>query len=136
MNELITYIFWPNPPAPPYENSKVVLLLLLCGALVIGSFAVKHWRKRLKNSVTKKLTRSYAPAMFWFGLTGLFLTVCRVEGISYLSMRLWWGVWLIAAVAFVWIQFKMFRARHYEIVPQEKKQADPKEKYLPQKKKR
>lgn len=136
MSDLVTYIFWPNPPAPAYGDPKVMALLLLCGALVVGSFVMKHWRKRLSNSVTRKLTRTYGPAMFWFGLVGLFLTVCRVEGISYLSMRLWWGVWFLGLIAFGIIQWKLFKSRHYEIVPQQKASQDPKDKYLPKKKKR
>lgn len=136
MSELVTYILWPNPPLTTYSNPKVVVLLLLAAALIAGSFAVSRWRKSLTNAVTRKLTRAYAPAMFWFGIIALFLTVCRVEGISYLSMRLWWIVLLLAAVAFVAIQYKIFRARHYEIVPQQRVTSDPKERYLPQKKKR
>lgn len=136
MNTLITYIFWPNPPAPSYSNPKIVLLLLVCGALVVASFAFKHWRKTLSNGVTRKLTKSYGPAMFWFGLVGLFLIICRVEGISYLSMRLWWVVWLLAVVAFAWLQFKLFKARHYTVVPKAKTPENPNEKYLPKKKKR
>lgn len=136
MSDLLTYIVWPNPPAPSYDNPKVIFILLVCGALVIGSFAMKHWRMRLQNSVTKKLTRSYGPAMFWFGLTGFFMVICRTEGISYLSMRLWWGVWLAVALLFIWIQVKMFRARHYEIIPQEKTPENVKNQYLPKKKRR
>tara|TARA_Y100000310_G_C19951035_1_gene476848 strand:+ start:120 stop:314 length:195 start_codon:yes stop_codon:yes gene_type:complete len=64
------------------------------------------------------------------------MVVCRVEGISYLSMRMWWFVWLLAIAFFVFLQVKMFRARHYEVLPNEQHIEDPKEKYLPKKKKR
>ncbi|MCB9808376.1 hypothetical protein H6770_03925 [Candidatus Peribacteria bacterium] len=136
MKAFVTYLFWPNPSAPSYENPKVILLFLICGALIVGSFAVKRWRKRLTNAVTKRLTKSYSPAMLWFGIVGAFLLVCRVEGISYLSMRLWWGLWFLGAIAFATLQWKLFRSRHYEIIPQARSQEDAKEKYLPKKKKR
>ncbi len=114
---MLTYLFWPNPPAPSYENPKIMLLIVVCVLMIAGSFVVNSWRKRQTNSITRKLTRSYGPALFWFGLTGLFLVVCRVEGISYLSMRFWWVVLSAAFATFVGFQMKMFRMRHYEIIP-------------------
>lgn len=131
---MLSYIFWPNPPAPYYSDTKVVVVVSVCIALVVCSFLIKRWRKTLDNAVTRKLSRSWAASSLWFGLVGLFLAVCRVEGISYLSMRLWWFVWAISAVCIVGFQVKMYRTRHYELVPQEKAQEDPREKYLPKKK--
>lgn len=136
MKDVLIYIFWPNPPTPSYSDPKVALLIALCVALVAGSFALKIWRKNVVNPVTRRLTKSYPAALLTFGLVGLFLLVCRVEGISYLSMRLWWGVWLVCVGVFAFIQFKLFKARHYEIIPQGPTPKDPKQKYLPRKKKR
>ena len=132
---MLSYLFWPNPPAPSYDNPKVVLILVACALMIAASFALKAWRKKLTNSVTRKLTKSYGPALFWFGLTGLFLVVCRVEGISYLSMRFWWVVLGAVFATFVGFQLKIFRMRHYEIIPNEHVEEDIREKYLPKKKK-
>lgn len=87
------------------------------------------------NPVTKKLSASWPSALYWFGFSGIFMVICRVEGISFLSMRAFWGVWLVILVAFVVIQAKIFRMRHYEILPREKS-VDARERYLPSKKKR
>jgi len=134
--QILSYLFWPNPYAPDYSNPKVVLLLLVCGVLVVGSFALKRWRKNKKNAVTKKLSRSWPSAAFWFGLIGLFLVVSRVEGISYVSMRVWWLVWFVTMGIYVGIQIKMYSMRNYEVLPKEQSADDPREKYLPKKKKR
>ncbi len=136
MTNIIQYIFWPNPSTPSYMDPKVLVILSVCCILVIGSFAVRYWRKTLSNPITKKLSRSYGTAMLWLGIVGLFLIICRVEGISYLSMRLWWGVWIFVAAAYTAIQIKIFRTKHYEILPRETVREDPNEKYLPKKKKR
>lgn len=133
--EFLTYLFWPNPYAPDYSSTKVVLLLLVCVAFLFGSFALRFWRKGV-TGVTKKLTRTWPSAAFCFGLVGLFLVVCRVEGISYLSMRVWWFVWAAAFVGYAFVQYKMYRARNYEVLPTEEVAEDPRSKYLPKKKKR
>jgi len=132
----MTYLFWPNPPTAAYSSTKVVLLLVICFGMVVASFIIKHWRRNLSNAVTKKLSRSWSLVLMWLGLVGLFLVVCRVEGISFVSMRAWWGVWLLVALIYAGIQMKMFRARHYELVPQKQEPDDPREKYLPKQKRR
>jgi hypothetical protein len=132
---MLSYLFWPNPPAPFYNSPKVVIVLLVCTVLVVSSFALKRWRSAQTNAVTRKLSKSWPGAALWFGITGLFLTVCRVEGISYISMRFWWIIWGISALLFSGFQIKFFRMRHYEVLPQQAKEEDPREKYLPKKKK-
>lgn len=135
MQQFLSYLFWPNPPAPAYGSPKVVAILALCALLIVVGFVVSRWRKKLANAVTKRLSASWPTALYWFGFTGLFMTVCRVEGISFLSMRAFWGVWLVILGVYAGIQVRLFRSRHYEILPREKTE-DPRERYLPGKKKR
>lgn len=134
--EFLSYLFWPNPPAPAYSSPKVLVLLCLCIAMVASSFVIKRMRFQSSSSTVRKLIRSWSPLLFWFGLVGLFMVVCRVEGISYLSMRFWWVLWVAIALLVAFFQWKMFRARHYEVMPQQEEVRDPREKYLPKKKKR
>ncbi|MAE68633.1 MAG: hypothetical protein QF793_03725 [Candidatus Peribacteraceae bacterium] len=133
---MLSYLFWPNPPAPFYSSPKVVVAFLVCAVLIVSSFALKRWRSAQSTAVTRKLSRSWANVALWYGIIGIFLTVCRVESISYLSMRFWWIVWGASAAVYIGFQIKMYRMRHYEVVPQEKKDEDPREKYLPSKKKK
>lgn len=132
--DFITYLFWPNPGNATYGSPKAVALLIVCALLVLGSFAINVWRKKQGNAVTKKLSKSWSTSCFWFGLVGLFLVVCRVESISYLSMRILWVVWFIGLALYTAYQVKNFKSKHYEVVPQEKVE-DPRDKYLPKKKK-
>lgn len=131
---IVTYLLWPNPESVPYSNPKVMALLGICAAFVVLSFAVRRWRLHLSNPVTKRLSKSWASATAWFGIVGLVLAVARVEQISYVSMRLWWGVWLLALLFTVFVQAKRWRAMHYQVLPKEKMN-DPREKYLPKRKK-
>ena len=135
MQNFLSYIFWPNPPAPDYTNTKVEVLLLICVVFLIVSVALRFWRKGLHNPVTRRLSASWPTASLWFGLTGLFMTVCRVEGIAFLAMRFWWVIWGLSLLGYLFVQLKLFRARHYEIIPQERS-VDPRAKYLPTKKHR
>lgn len=131
--DLIIYLFWPNPGNATYESPKAMALLILCAVMVAGALALKFWRKSLKNGVTRKLSRSWPAASFWFGLIGLILVVCRVEGISYLSMRFLWVIWGLSLLLYLYLQIRLFRARHYEVLPRDD-QKDPRLKYLPKKK--
>lgn len=135
MTELLKYILWPNLGTTTYDNPKVLVLLGIAAGLMVLSFIVRFWRKRVQNSVTRKLSRSWSSASFWFGFVALILAVSRVEGISYVSMRLWWIVWVVMLVVYVFFQVKLFRMRHYEKIATEVLE-DPRAKYLPKRKKR
>ena len=118
-----------------YDNPKMQLLLLLCFGLVITSLFIKRWRRKQKNAVTRKLSRSWGRIAMVFGVIGLILAVSRAEDISYISMRFWWVVWLCAFAFYFYVQVRIFRARHYEKLPKEQTE-DPRERYLPNRKKR
>lgn len=136
MDAFFTYLFWPNPPGETgYGSPKALALLILCGLLVAASFCIAAWRKRQTNPMTKKLSRSWSSAAMWFGCIGLFLVVCRVEHIQYLAMRFLWVVWLFSLLLYVGIQVKLYRTRHYEVISEEQAD-DPRDKYLPKKKRR
>ena len=109
-------------------------LLAFCVLLMVGSLGLSMWRKKSSSPNVKKLSRSWATASFWFGLTGLIFVVARVEQIQFLAMRIWWVIWLAIAIFYVVLQAKFFRARHYEVLPTETV-IDPRAKYLPRKKK-
>ncbi|MDP7247560.1 MAG: hypothetical protein QF741_02970 [Candidatus Peribacteraceae bacterium] len=135
MKQLVTYLLWPNNPVIPYGSPKLTMFLLLAFGLIVVSFTLRMWRKKLDNQVTKKLSRSWPGACLWFGIAALVLTVARAEQISYVSMRLWWVVWLIGWVVYVFFQIKMFKLKYYKKLPSETVN-DPRKKYLPRRKKR
>ncbi len=110
-------------------------LLLLCVALVAASFGIRYWRKSLQNPITRKLSRSWASVSFWMGIVGAVLVVARVEEIQFVAMRFMWVVWAAAALFYVYMQWRLFTAKHYEVLPRSRMD-DPREKYLPGKKRR
>jgi hypothetical protein len=132
---MFSYLFWPNPGTTSYSNPKVVAVLFICGAMLVASSLIKRWRLKQGNPVTKRLSKSWATASLWFGVVGLVLAVSRVEGIQFIAMRLWWLVWGVGLLLYVALQIRIFRARHYEILPQDTS-SDPRAKYLPKQKKR
>ena len=132
----LTYLFYPNPGASSYDNPKVLALFALCGFLVIFSFIIRYWRKHQKNPVTKKLSTSWSRAAFWFGIVGLVLVVARVEPIQYIAMRVWWIVWAVAILLYIVFQVRVFRLRHYTVVPKDRTEQEGRDPYLPKKKRR
>lgn len=135
MNDLLWYIFNPNPGHALYSTGWVIAVLVGCGGLVVASFLLRMWRSKLSNAVTKKLSKSWATAALWFGIAGLFLVVCRVEGIQFFATRFLWGVWIVVLAFYLFIQVRLFTARHYEVLPRAAA-SDPRDKYLPGKKRK
>lgn len=128
-------LFWPLPPSLSYSSHKVQALLWMCAVLVLLSFLVRSWRHRTQNPMTKRLSRSWSAALLGFGITGFVLVIARTEGIQFLAMRFLWVVWGLAALAYVLIQIRLFTARHYQVLPREVVM-DPREKYLPGKRRK
>lgn len=127
--QLFTYLFWPNPGNASYGSPKASGLLLFCALLILLSFFLSFWRKRQSEQL-RRLSSSWSSVSFWFGLTGIFLTVARVEQIQYVAMRLWWVVWILCAALYLFFQVKVFRMRYYEVLPKIGG-FDPRAKYLP-----
>ncbi len=103
--------------------------------ILLLAIALTYWRRKMQSASLRKLSRSWPTAGLWFGLTGLVLVVARAEGIQYVAMRVWWVVWALVALGYLIIQLRLFRARHYEIIPA-KKLIDPRDEYLPKAKRK
>lgn len=128
------YLFYPNPGTGSYTSTSALVILGISAVFIVASVSFRVWRKKQQNSVTRKLTKSWPASLLWFGIFGFVYAVSRVEGVSYISMRLWVFVWAACFLLFVLFQTRKFKNRYYEIIPQEKK-IDPKDRYLPKKKK-
>lgn len=132
---LTRFLFSPNPSSVAhYSDAGIVALLVLCGAMVIGSFVLSRWRKRLKNAVTRKLSASWSSFMMWMGVVGLILIVARVERIQFVALPFLWVIWGLIVIIYVVLQWRLFFMRHYEVMPRNVA-IDPREEYLPKRKK-
>lgn len=135
MYQLLRYLFWPNPGFAAYTDADMLVLIGVSVALIVGSFAISYWRRKQSNSVTRKLSSSWASVAFWFGFAGLVLVVSRVEDIQFFAMRFLWIVWAGLLLTYVVFQLRRWRAKHYEVLPTVTRH-DPRDPYLPKSKKR
>lgn len=134
MTQFFSYWLWPNPADWSYGEQNVTILLVVTIGMVALSFAVRIWRKSIKNPMTRTLSRSWSAALLWFGLTGAFMVVSRVEQIQFLSMRALWAVWALILVLYAFFQFLQFQRRHYTVMRGQPGNQDARAKYLPRKK--
>ncbi len=134
MKLFLSYWFWPNPGAWHYHTPNVAILIAVCVVLIVVSFLIRRWRAKLSNPITKQLTGSWSPSVFWFGVVGLVLTASRVESIQFLAMRALWILWLVSFGLFVVFQIIKFRRRHYTVIGRAQV-SDERDKYLPRRKK-
>jgi hypothetical protein len=128
--QFLRYWFYPNPGFASYDKPTMIALISLSVALILASLIVRLWRRRMGNPITKKLSRSWPLALFWFGVVGIILVVSRVATIQFFAMRALWVFWALAFAGYIFLQIRQFRTRHYEVIPQ-KLVIDPREKYLP-----
>ncbi len=133
MQQFFSYWFWPLPGGWHYQDPKVQALLIGCLALIVLAFVIKFWRTRMKNPVTKTLSKSWTSAAITFGIIAAILVVSRVETIQFISMQALWAVWGLSFVAYVILQIINFKNRHY-VVLQKQRTVDVRDKYLPRKK--
>ena len=133
MQNFLRYWFWPNPGNWHYHDTPVASIILLCVAMIVLSFAVKYWRSRQKNLMTKTLSAGWSSAIFWFGVIGLVLVISRVETIQFFSMRSLWALWVLCIALYVSFQVLSFRRRHYTVM-ERTNVTDEREKYLPKRK--
>ena len=132
---MLSYLFWPNP-GNAYYNSPTMLAMLLVGvALIAAAVGLRLWRQRLRDSVQKKLSRAWPATAAWFGVVLLFLVVARVEQIQFFAMRILVVLWAAALVLAVAFHVRRYRSRYYQVIPTRKIE-DPREEYLPKKRKR
>ncbi len=134
MNDFLTYIFWPNPGNASYVAPKALALLVVCVVAIVASFVLPRIRTGWQNAQLKKVSKSWATACAWFGWTGLVLVICRVEEIQYLAMRFLWVLWGAALLAYLFVQYKVYRAKYYEVIPSRPAE-DSRAQYLPKRKK-
>jgi hypothetical protein len=128
-------MFSPNPTAVAhYTDSWVVALMVLCLALIVGSFFITRWRKTVLSGVMRKLSASWSSMAFWMGIVGLVLVVARVEKIQIIAMPFLWVVWGAVILLYVIIQWRLFSMKHYEVMPRNVA-VDPRDQYLPKRKK-
>ncbi len=135
MSSFLRFLFYPNPGGASYGSGSQLGLLLLCAALIALSFGVRYWRRGLQSAVTKKLSKSWSSVFLWFGVAGAVLVVCRVEKIQYAAMRFWWVMWVVALITYLLFQWRMFMQRNYTVLPKVKRE-DPRDRYLPGRKRR
>ncbi len=135
MQDILTFIFWPNPGNATYTSPKALTLLIVCIVFIVASFVLPFVRGKWNNPQLRKLSKSWATATGWFGWTGLVLVICRVEEIQYLAMRFLWIIWGVLLVLYVVLQIRSYRMRYYEVIPNRPTQ-DARAQYLPQRKKR
>ncbi len=135
MQNILSYLFWPNPGNTTYGSPKALALLVFCGACIAASILLRFWRRRLGNPVLRKLSTSWPAIALWSGGSGVVLVVARVENVQFLAMRVLWIVWAVAIILTLLFQLWKFRMRYYEVMPQ-KRMLDPLEKYLPKRRRR
>ena len=109
------------------------ILMLFLGAFIL-TFVQK---KYIHNNSLKKVLKTIPSLMWWVAIIALIMTWSRLEGIAYISMRIWWIVMLGVIVIIVIHKWRAYvRIEKRKTLFKDKKDLqDTKKKYLPKSKK-
>lgn len=135
LSPLLTLQFWFNRRPPALEPFFEQFFFYFFGALVVLALIITVVVKKKKKE-DPLIARGFQKISSWcltMGIFGLMIFFFAFERLPVLSMRIWFLVWLIAAI--VWAAFiaKFFIKK----IPAEKKkikEQDNLAKYLPDKK--
>lgn len=134
MNHFLTLSYYFTPiPDTDFQYSKLFFAL---GLLVIASgYVLQFYRKKkLKDSITKKLLRAYPGLLKTYGLIILILLLIREAAIPYLSMRFLWVVVLLCMIYSALKFVVKFKPEYNKRAKQAEKNNRTKQ-YLPKRKK-
>jgi hypothetical protein len=131
----ISYLFGLNPGGVGYGSPSMLFLLLLSLATIGVSVYLRKRRGGYVQPLLKKLSRTWPTVTLVFGIVGVVLVVCRVEGIQIFAMRFLWVLWFALLGVYAYLQRRIFRSRYYEVLPRQTV-VDPRDKYLPGRKSR
>ncbi len=127
---MLSYLFSLTPGPVATTNPVMLLLLILSVVLIVASGILKWWRARA-SAIAKKLSKTWSLVSLIFGLAGFVFAVCRLQGIEVLSMRFLWILWVALLGGYCYLQYRIFKARYYQVLPKEQRPVDLREKYLP-----
>ena len=124
-------------PSTDFIYAKYAFAFIII--MFLGSFILEFVRKKhIHNTSLKKVLKSIPSLMWWLAIVALLMTWTRLEGIAYISMRIWWIALALVILFFVirtWKKYidieckkKRFEGRNED--------ADVKKKYLPKSKKK
>lgn len=109
--EILKYFFALNPGS---TFSYYIPVLVYCGLLIVGGYAVDFYIKKTKNEnrTFKSMFGSLPKKLRWLGFITLFLLATRYENIPYFSMRIWLylslAVFLYLAGKYVYLFVKKY----------------------------
>jgi len=124
---------------PSTDFKYVTIAFSFIIAFFLGSFILEYIRrKKLNNNSLKKALKFFPTAMWIMALIALVMTWTRLEGLPYLSMRIWWVVLLLFNVFFIYRIIKKYKnsentKKHFSARVESQ---DSLKKYLPKKKKK
>jgi Ca2+/Na+ antiporter len=105
--------------------------------LFLGAFILTFIQKKyIHNNSLKKVLKSVPSLMWWMAIVALVMTWGRIEGVAYISMRIWWIVMLaviMVIVIYKWRKYTQIEKRK-ALFKDKKDTQDTKKKYLPKSK--
>lgn len=120
-------LFDAHPQALAYADPSVAAQLVAAVAMIAAAQVLR----RVRFSAGRRgVTRTWPPSLLVFGVAGAVLAVARAEAIAWLAMPLWSALWAGLAALLAVLQAAVWRRRTYTVVPVAK-QTDPRDAYLP-----
>jgi hypothetical protein len=87
-----------EPKIGPFGWFYIVFMLALT-AVGIYFYFVKRPQWKRNNSVWHRASNRFGQPAIWVGVLGLLFVLFRVVGLDFFNLRIWFYIWMLAALA-------------------------------------
>lgn len=132
---LLSISYWFNYYATPFSPWSGKLILVVMALLAFAAIMLWIWKGRLKDLAQRHAASRVALCDLTAAITGLFLWFVNYEGVPFLSMRIFWVVWLLVFGSWKWMIYRSYKADRSNATMSHDPERAAYEKYLPKPKK-
>lgn len=133
---LFTLSFWFSYHAKPFSPWTTKVILVISALLVLGGVIALIWKRAIRDQVLRHHIADSASMMIVMGVTSLFLWFVTYEGVPFLSMRIFWLLWLGIVIWWSTVLLRDYRIAKAQRVMTHDPEREAYEKYLPKPKKK
>lgn len=128
---LLSLSYWFNYYATPFSPWSSKLILVLMALLAFAAIALLIWKGRMKDIAKRHAASRIAICDLVAALVGLFLWFVTYEGVPFLSMRIFWVVWLFVFGAWKYLIYRNYKKDISNATMSHDPERAAYEKYLP-----
>lgn len=133
---LFTFSFWFSYYAVPFSGWVSTTILFIVAALLLAGIIALVWKRAFKDIELKHAASRVGALGITMSIVALFLWFVTFEGIPFLSMRVFWLIWVLCLVSWGYLIVRGYKIDRSNVTLSHDPEREAYEKYLPRPKKK